>query len=580
MAQTLDSKGNVVVNGLSTNLNPTQYQNTFKTPSVTAEVPANVPFNSLVNTPKLTGSMGGYTIPPVNTSSVNQALSYSDIVQQEQAKRAQTQAELDNNTAINEFKKTLGLTGDVSLAEAKAAETSRLNESLGITDKTGLVTSLRNQIKGLEVTGEAQKQGIVGKGYGVENISTGNETIDRQNAIKRLNLTASLYAAEGDLETAKATRDEAITAKYAPQEAKFNNIKAFLEMNKDVLSREDAKANSEQLARVNAKIKDIEAQKETEKSISDIGMTLRKYGAPESAVKDVLESKNVNEAIRKAGNNLQDPKAKMELEGLRLDQINKKIQAQKATYELQLLKQYNGMSPSEYKKAIKEEQAEIANAKDASEAARLQGIALDKKITLLDSVLSSDAIDSVVGSSFASRAATGPSGFLGRFAAGAAIGGAAGLPFGGVGAVPGALIGGTALALQGSKDYFTGSADKLVGQTEQFISKEFIDSLIEAKKAGATFGALTKPEQEALTAAASFIGQRKIYAGKGEDKQVVGYDMSEKDFREEMTKIRQLAEKAYERSTGQTYNSDEKLLLDKAFEGQFNNTTSSPEAYY
>lgn len=444
----------------------------------------------------------------------------------------------------------------------------------------------------LSIDNLAKSQGEINKatGQNITQAAVSRNTADatRENLINQASIAMESAIVNADYQSAKSYADQMVDAKYDKLEADTKAALFNLENNKERFTAAEKKVADATAARLKKEEADIETQKEEEKNIQNIGLTLRKYGADDKIVSEVLNAKSFNEAILKAGSSLQDPKAKLELESLRLDQINKKIQSQKGAYELQLLQKYGGMTPSEYRKELKAEQEEIAAAKDEQEKARLQGLALEKKITLLDAVIESDAVDSVVGSSFASRAATGPGGFIGRFLAGAAAGGAvgavAGAPFAGVGAVPGAvggaLIGGTAQALQGSKDYFSGSADRLIGQTEQFISKEFIENLVTAKAAGATFGALTKPEQDALTAAATFIGQRRIYSGKGEDKEVVGYDMSEKDFKKELKTIQDLTKKAYETSTGKSYSSDEALFLDKAFDSQINNTTSSPEAYY
>lgn len=278
------------------------------------------------------------------------------------------------------------------------------------------------------------------------------------------------------------------------------------------------------------------------KYIRDLGKMAGENGADRETIDNILQAQTPEIAMSFASDFLRSPEAKAELESMRLDQSLKKAQINKTLYELELLQQYGGLSPKEYANLLKEEQKEIEQAETESEQRILQGEALEKKIILLDSVLDSNAIDSVVGPSFLARRPTSVTGFVGRLAIG-------GLP-----------------ALQGVKDYFTGDADRLVGQVEQFISKEFLDNLINVKAQGATFGALQKSEQDALTAAATFIGQRKIYTGKGEDRQVVGYDMSEKDFRKELKTIQDMTRKAYERATGKKFTTEEENLLNKYYQ--------------
>jgi hypothetical protein len=230
------------------------------------------------------------------------------------------------------------------------------------------------------------------------------------------------------------------------------------------------------------------------------------------------------------------------------------------------------MSPTEYAKYLKEEQAAVTAAKSDAEKSRLQATALGEKISLLDGILQSRALDSVVGPTFLSRAASGVTGVLGRFATGfaasAPVGAVAGAPFAGVGAVPGALISGTAgglaLASQGALDVF-GERQNFIASVEQFVSKEFLDNLINVKAQGATFGALQKAEQDALTQAASKIGTWRVTSGTGDERKVVGYNASEEDFRRELATIQRLARVAYERASGNSITPTERSVLDQFF---------------
>ena len=309
-------------------------------------------------------------------------------------------------------------------------------------------------------------------------------------------------------------------------------------------------------------------QETDKKELYDIGKLAGQNGAASQQVQDIFNSKTKEEAAAKAAPFLQDPLQKQQLSNALLTNELTRLNINKTAYELDLLKKYGGMTPAQYAAYLKDEKKTIEEAEEASEKTRLQGQALGEKMTLINSVLNSNAIDSVVGPSIVSRAATGFGGFAGRFAAGAVPGAVTGgLTFGPPGILVGGIITGSALAFQGSKDYFTGAGDKLVGQTEQFISKEFLQSLIDVKAQGATFGALQKAEQDALTAAATFIGQRRICSGGGrgvcgEKEAVVGYDLSEADFRKEFGKIQKYAQLAYERSTGNSWAPDEQITWD------------------
>lgn len=446
------------------------------------------------------------------------------------------------------------------------------------------INEISTQIKMDQAKALANQEAAARSGETTGFASREQQNIARTDAINALKNAAILEGLQGNLAIAEKHATNAINAKYADINKQIEDAKTNIYNNYDSFSPAEKKKADQTLLRLDAQDAFVKQRKEDEKSIQQIGITLAGYGVDTKTIQSVMNAPDFNTAIKLAGSNLQDPAAKVKLEGLRIDNALGQAQLKKSQYELQLLQQYGGLSPTEYAKKLSEEKKAIEDASTEQEKTRLQAQALDQKITLLGSVLDSSAIDSVVGPNALSRGATGFGGFLGRFSAGAAAGGAVGAGVGafagGVGAVPGAiagaLIGGTTSALQGSKDYFTGAPEKLIGQTEQFISKEFLQNLIEVKAQGATFGALQKPEQDALTAAATYIGQRRIYSGKGEDKQVVGYDMSEADFRRELQTIQDLTRKAYERATGKILTPDEQSLLDTIY----SNPTVNPSLYY
>lgn len=107
-------------------------------------------------------------------------------------------------------------------------------------------------------------------------------------------------------------------------------------------------------------------------------------------------------------------------------------------------------------------------------------------------------------------------------------------------------VGAVGLGRVGIVDAF-GAKDEFIGKVEQLISQEFLDKLIDTKGKGATFGALTKPEQDALTAAATAIGFWRVTDDNGK---VVGYDIDETSFKEELGTLLTLAQKAESQERG------------------------------
>lgn len=462
------------------------------------------------------------------------------------------------NTALQGIStKVLGKEQETQSAVAAATlpYEQQLNEISGMI-KMHQATALQNQERALqsgETSGFASREA---------------QNIQRTDAIEALKLNAIADSLQGNISLAEKRAKLATDAKFAQYTQDIDVARNQIIDNWDSFTAAEKKKAQATLLKLDKDDAFVAQAKEDDKAIQEIGFKLAQYGVDMKTIQGVLSAGSVSDALAMAGSKLQDPRMKMEMESIRIDQTLKKAQIKKANYELELLQKYDGLSPSEYAKALKEEQETIKNAKDEKERVRLQGQSLDGSIILIGSILDSKAIDSVVGPTSLSRAPTSAKGVASRIGASVATGATVGAFGGPVGAILGGIGGvayGVANSLQGRKDAITGSADYLVGQTEQFISKKFLDNLIESKAAGATFGALTKPEQDALTAAATAIGQRRIYEGKGEERIVVGYDMAEKDYKREMNTILDLTKKARERVTGSSFGQDEEAVLDSLY---------------
>lgn len=87
-------------------------------------------------------------------------------------------------------------------------------------------------------------------------------------------------------------------------------------------------------------------------------------------------------------------------------------------------------------------------------------------------------------------------------------------------------------------DTATGSRQNFIAGVETLRSQLTLDSLIDAKARGATFGALSEGELKTLSASASKIG---TWAKKNDAGNVVAYNASEKDFKAELNKINNFA---------------------------------------
>jgi len=436
----------------------------------------------------------------------------------------ETQVDKKQQTLLDDMS---SLTGDLA---KKASEQLTTEQSAGLPALRQQFADINAQILSKSAEYKVLQTANQNKPISMNTIIGNERAILNAQASDIGLLQARALGLQGQIEMAQATVDRAIDLKYSTIQAQLSVYQAQLDAIQPELNKQEKQQAMAQQLLLTDRQNALNDAKQIEKEIQSIMLKAAGFGADTQTLKSISSAKTLGEAITRAGNSIVDP----------TDILNRQLkqaQIRKSNYELSLLQKYDGLTSTQYAAKLKAEKKIIDDAKTDKEQRRLQGMALQEKITLLDSVLESKAIDSVVGPTFLTRRATS---LFGKIARG---------PF----------------SLQGSIDTLTGADDKLIGQTEQFISKEFLQSLIDVKAQGATFGALQKAEQDALTAAATFIGQRRITEGKGEDRRVVGYDMSEKDFKAELKTIQDTTRTAYERATGQIFTDDETDLLDTAF---------------
>lgn len=422
-----------------------------------------------------------------------------------------------------------------------------------LTELMGQIGILKNEAQAIPLRLQEQ---ATGRGVTAGGLAPIQAAELRKNAINALSLSSVAQALQGNISLAQQQADRAIEVKYAPVQAEIDFLRETMALNEKRLSREDSQRSKKLDILLNERQRILDNEKAESKSISDLLITLGKNQAPTDIMTKVKDAKSLDDAISIAAPFMQSPEQKLELEAAKLDLVLKRSQIDKSNYELSLLKKYGGLTPAQYAESLKKEEKDIADQKDEQEKNRQKATALQEKVTMLGILKNSKGINSVVGTNIFSRGKT--STVLASAGAGAAAGSLAGP----IGTAVGAILGGGTAFVLGSPDQVTGAAQQTIGLTEQLISKEFLDNLINTKAQGATFGALTIPEQEALTAAATYIGNRRIWSGTKGESDVVGYNMAESDYRREIERIESLTRVAYERATGNAWLPDEQEFWD------------------
>lgn len=303
-----------------------------------------------------------------------------------------------------------------------------------------------------------------------------------------------------------------------------------------------------QKAGINATIKDINETmagiNPDAKLIQTLVTKLTEYGVDSEIVGKVLKSRSYNEALSYASPYMQDPKIKLDIQTSILDQKLKQVQIAKIQKETQLLGE---PTPNEKKKE-----------NDALKSKEGTNLILQDKIDLIDGLLKSPGISARVGTSVLTRTPTG--GWFGK-----TIGTIAkGVSTLGIGTILDAKAG------------ITGQGQQFSGGVHKLASKEFLDALISAKQQGATFGALTDREGDALRASATQLNDWEIKDEKGLGTGV--WNIDEASFIKELKNIQDLAKRSISRSGVVT--PDEQSILDSAFGAENETETSDPSLYY
>ena len=331
----------------------------------------------------------------------------------------------------------------------------------------------------------------------------------RQNAIQSLAVSAQLQAAQGNVSTALELIDRAVAARFDPIKERIAVKKANLQLIIDSpeYSVADKRRASRQKAAQDAEEKRVATQEAEQKEIWNIGVTATQNGADAETLRKIQNAKTKEEALSLAAMYLQPPKKGDEFQFVPGTEKQPGGVFNKTTGSFTPLVGVPGNN-------------DIENVRTTE---------LTNKVTTLQALPTHRGLNKAVGPSA-----------LGRFT-----------PF--------------------KADVLTGDVQEFIGSVEQIIDQEFLDKLINVKGRGATFGALTDREGQALRAAATKIGTWRMTDKNG---RVTGYNISEKAFVKELKVLEDLTRKAMEQELGfdaSLVTADESAELDALLSGELLN---------
>lgn len=362
----------------------------------------------------------------------------------------------------------------------KSAAQRAAEQAQGIPQKSQAVADIQAQINQLQNEATAQKIALEGQGRGITQgvLSAQEGGIERARTIKALQLNSFLYAAQGSLAVAQDMADRAVKAEFEPIEQELAFQKEWIDMNKDNLSREDKKRAEKLELQLQERTRLLNEEKANKTAIQNIGLEAAKNGADAVTLRNIQNAKTPEDAITASGAFLSTPQTDV----IKLDNGNTVIVDKRTN---QIVKNLGGAKPIVGTSIGGDMTGEFVGG-EATQA-RAQS-----NVSEIDALKTAKGLNKAVGPTF-----------LGRWT-----------PF--------------------KADVMTGDKASFIAGVEQLASNLSLDSLVQAKSRGATFGALSDSEMKILSASASKIGTwRKL----DKDGNVVGYSASEKAFKSELDKI-------------------------------------------
>lgn len=343
--------------------------------------------------------------------------------------------------------------------------------------------------------------------------------LNRESLSKQADIAILQTAANRNYETAASIADRQVQMNLEALTARAKNIEMFINRNQAIFDKADERAFQLAKSRIDQELK---TKTDNENAIRDMKLSVAQSQDPnKSSILASLSQIDTSkpEAFNQAMTLLGQVKDPM----VQLDLALKRQQLATAQKQYQLLGE---PTPTEKKKEA-----------EALKSQQGQTDTLKEKVNLIDSILESKGLASRVGTT----------------------------PFTRKGLLNVSLIADV-----------TGQGQQFAGGVHKLASREFLDALIGAKAQGATFGALTDREGDALRAAATQLNDWELKDKNGLGRGI--WNIDEQSFKKELNNLKRLANLGIMRANGTAFEQDEQSLLDNLFSPD--NMALDPANYY
>lgn len=255
-----------------------------------------------LSTSNLTSSS---TIPPAINSTqaydeafakglgLGQAQALKDLQAQQEAQKATDQSTLSSSEkAFNDL---------VAQISGKGKAQADLQASLGVNDMTKQLSDVNAQLAAK--TGEFNSLIEQNRNKAINSRIIGGteDKLVRQKGIETGTLSSIAQAIQGNISTAKQTAEDTIKFQYAPLEQELELKKMQLERAYDTFDASEKKRADQLLATIEAQKEQVTAEKAVKSKINDVMIAASKNGADAQTLKQIMASKDEQEAILAAG---------------------------------------------------------------------------------------------------------------------------------------------------------------------------------------------------------------------------------------------------------------------------------------
>ena len=293
MATTLDKNGNVIENGYSTNLSPTQYS-TISADSLKTQTPVTIPAKTQDTT-----DYNSQYVAPVQATIAN------DLAAREKAVTTQENiTQSSGNDYLGIMEALRGRTADLQQAQEQAGvntETANLNKyAEQLANLNAQASSLNREAQAIPIQLQQESQGRGRTEAGVAPLQAARL---RENALKALSIgqqadiaAAAATGSQLRLNAAKEKAQQAVDLKYKPLEEQLAIKKQIYEMNKEQLASLDKKRAEALNIAIRKEERDLEEKKANEKAVSDLIVNASSQNAPQDILNKAKNAKTPAEA--------------------------------------------------------------------------------------------------------------------------------------------------------------------------------------------------------------------------------------------------------------------------------------------